>query len=156
MLGVLVAVSAFGLFQANKAARAGVAGKGALLRAEQAFQQGRLDLARDHLAAAGDDFRRMEDEFSRLGPLLWVARVTPLVRIQVRGVENLANAGLAVAEAGTGLADAAEGVLEPGDDTLPVSGAIDALRDIHLALGPAVDQLDAAVDQVAALDGYRL
>ena len=133
-----------------------MAGKGALLRAEQAFQQGRLDLARDHLAAAGGDFRQMDEEFQRLGPLLWVGRVTPLVRIQVRGVENLADAGQAVAVAGTSLADAVEGVLEPRDDTLPVSGAIDALRDIHLALGPAVDQLDTAVDKVAALDGYRL
>ena len=103
-----------------------MAGKGALLRAEQAFQQGRLDLVRDHLAAAGDDFRRMDQEFSRLGPLLWVGRVTPVVRIQVRGVENLADAGQAVAEAGTSLTDAAAVVFQPRDDTLPVSGAIDA------------------------------
>jgi hypothetical protein len=55
----------------------------------------------------------MDDEFQSLGPLLSVARVTPFVRIQVRGVENLAAAGLAVADAGTSLADAAQGVLEP-------------------------------------------
>ena len=156
MLVALAAVFAFALFQVHRAARAGVAGKGALLRAEQAFEQGRLDLARNSLAAARSDFGRMDEEFQRLGPLLWVARVTPFVRIQVRGVENLAEAGQAVAEAGTELADAAGGVLEPGDEALPLGSALEALRDIHVVLGPAVDDLEAAVDQVAALDGYRL
>ncbi len=61
-----------------------------------------------------------------------------------------------MAESGTDLADAAQGVLEPGDETVPVSGALEVLRQVHLALGPAVVELESAVDQVAALDGYRL
>ncbi len=153
---VVVAVVGFGLFRAQRAARAGTEGKTALLRAEENIGDRQLDAARRDLQRARSAFIRMRGEIEALGPLRPLAGITPFVRVQLRGVEAFSDAGLLLADAGLALTDTAGELLEPADPDLPISAAIDALRSLELSMSEGVAALDAATERVASLDGFRL
>src|SRR5205807_1180886 len=124
LLVVLVGLALFTGVRTAQAARAGVQGKRMLLAAEQDINDQKLEPARQHLAQAKASFDEMQAKMRGLGPLLSVARLTPLVRVQVRGVEAFGDAGTLVSQAGLRLVDAASGLIEPGDAHVPVSAAL--------------------------------
>jgi hypothetical protein len=159
LLGVAVLLAlllANGAYQAARAVRAGTTGKAALLRAEGELNSRRPKEARQELAQARTAFHQVRNRLDAMGPLLPLARITPFVRIQTRGVEAFADAGAALSDAGIGLTDSAGALLEPADEHVPVSGAVDALRGIHTSLAGAVKALHVATSRVASLNGYRL
>lgn len=153
---VVAAVLAIGLYRAERTARAGIEGKAALLRAESNLGARRLDIAREDLQRARSAFVRMRAEIEALGPFGSLARITPFVRVQLRGAEAFSDAGVLLADAGLDLSDTASQLLHPVDPDLPVSAAYDALRSLHGSMGDGVAALDAAIERVASLDGLHL
>ncbi|MDP9334606.1 MAG: DUF4012 domain-containing protein, partial [Actinomycetota bacterium] len=144
------------LVQTARADRIGVRGKAALLRAEQHIDAHNVKAARQDLLEARVDFRHMQHDLANMGPLAPLARVTPFVRIQVRGAKAFAGAGELLSDAGLNLVDAAERVLDPKDSNLRIADALGELRNIRVALKDGIGALDRAADKVRALDGYRL
>src|SRR5205814_10091638 len=112
---------ALALVQTARADRIGVRGKAALLRAEQHIDAHNVKAARQDLLEARTDFRQMQRDLGRMGPLAPLARVTPFVRIQVRGATAFAGAGELLSDAGLHLVDAAARVLEPKDTHLRIA-----------------------------------
>ena len=145
-----------GAVQTARAVRSGTRGKAALVRAEDELNARRPNQAHDQLVAARSAFKQVRRDLLAMGPVLPIARVTPFVRIQTRGVEAFASAGEALANAGLGLTDSASAVLDPPDGHVPVSAAVDSLRGVHSSLLAAVVALDAASAKVDSLRGYRL
>ncbi len=147
---------AFALVQTARADRIGVRGKAALLRAEQHIDAHNVGAARQDLLEARANFRQMQHDLANMGPLGPLARVTPFVRIQVRGAKAFAGAGELLSDAGLNLVDAAEQVLDPKDTHLRIADALGELRNIRAALKDGIGALDRAAAKVHALDGYRL
>ena len=147
---------AFALTQTARADRIGVHGKAALLRAEQHIRAHNVKAARQDLLEARADFRQMQHDLNGMGPLAPLARVTPFVRIQVRGAKAFADAGELMSDAGLNLVAAADRVLDPKDTHLRIADAVGELRNIQAALNQGIGALNRAADKVRALDGYRL
>lgn len=139
-----------------QAATAGLAGKRSLLAAEREMNPQRLDSARAHLREAEASFTRMRRHIRGLGPLHPVARITPLVRVQLRGVEAFGDAGILVSRAGRQLADVTSELVSPTEGQLPISRALNQLEQVRESLGAGVTALEIAIRRVEALDGYRL
>lgn len=150
VLGLVAAVHGL------RAVRAGSAGRAAIVKAEADLRSRSLAPAREALVAAEAAFARMGAELDALGPLGAVARVTPFLRVQVRGADALADAGVEVARAGLRLTDAAQAILEPPEAEQPLSNAIRQLRVAQSALAAGGEALDSATARVVALDGSRL
>jgi hypothetical protein len=144
------------LIQTARADRSGLRGKAALARAEAHLNVRDVRAARDDLLEARNHFRQMQNDLARMGPLGPLARVTPLVRVQIRGANAFAQAGELLSNAGLGLVDAAAQVIEPKQTHLRLADALDALRDVRAALNKGIAALDGAADKIHALDGYRL
>lgn len=144
------------LIQTARADRSGLRGKAALARAEAHLNARDVRAARDDLLEARNHFRQMHNDLARMGPLGPLARVTPLVRVQIRGANAFAQAGELLSDAGLGLVDAAAQVIEPKQTHLRLADALDALRDVRAALNEGIAALDGAADKIRALDGYRL
>lgn len=155
-LGLLVVLGLNGGYQASRAVHEGTRGKAALLRAEGELNERQVGPARQHLVAAQHAFRQVRSSLAAMGPLLPLARITPFVRIQARGVQAFADAGVALSDAGIGLTDSASALVQPTDAQVPVSGAVESLRKISASLDAAVKALNLATTRVASLDGYRL
>jgi hypothetical protein len=154
--GVLLALAAgWAILHAYRATAAGLAGRSALIRAENAIGARRLADADTALAQAEASFSRMRREIDRGGPLLPVARLTPFLRAQVKGAEAFADAGRLIADAGQELVVGARAVLEPAGD-VAVSDAVEILRSVHTSVRAGRASLDRATASVATLDGYRL
>ena len=64
--------------------------------------------ARADLLEARLDFEQMRNHLSSMGPLAPLARVTPFVRVQIRGANDFAQAGELLSDAGLRLVDAAD------------------------------------------------
>ena len=152
-VGVL---AAFSLSRANQAARLGLQGKQALLRAESHLGARRFAEAMQDLTRAQDAFVAMRAEVRSLGPLRFVARAIPLVRVQLRAVEAYADAGELLARGGQSATEAAAAVLQSDRPQRPVSEALDTLRQAHGAVDEGADAMEEATDKVASVDGYRL
>lgn len=153
---VLALVVAYAGARTAQAARAGIAGKQALLAAERAVDQQRVDEARRRLVGAKASFEEVDRNLRGLGPLLPVARVVPLVRVQVRGAEAFAGAGALVADAGLDLVGAVSGIVEPADVPIPAAGALGRLQGVRASLARGATALERATGKVHDLDGYRL
>jgi hypothetical protein len=159
VLAALAAVGAatlFGLVRTARAVQAGREGRAALVRAESELRRRAVDPARRHLERAERSFARMERELDGLGPLGLVGRITPFVRVQLRGAEVLAGVGVDLSRAGLVLTDAATDILDSGEDEKPLSSALDALQRAHEAVRVGAGQVDTVVQRVGGLDGYRL
>jgi hypothetical protein len=155
-LSVLVLLALNAAYQVSRSIRAGTRGKTALLRAEEELSARHPDVARQQLMEARAAFQEGRSGIAAIGPLLPLARIIPFLRIQVRGAEAFADAGVALSEAGIGLSNSASAVLNPPDGHLPVAQAVDALRGVHASLERGVKVLNGAIDQLATLNGYRL
>ena len=101
-------------------------------------------------------FGEAQHDVAALGPLAGIARRTPLIGRQVRAVDAFADAGLALSGAGLKLVDAAGALVNPSDQGLPVSEALDALRTTHASLAPAVGAIEQAASRVAEVEGSWL
>ncbi|MFN8035798.1 MAG: DUF4012 domain-containing protein [Acidimicrobiia bacterium] len=153
---VVVGFVALALFRTARAARLGVRGKSALLRAEHDLGARRVGAARQDLLEARGDFAKMRRELDGLGPLAPVARVTPFLRVQMRGAEAFTEAGKLLSDAGLRLADASALVIQPKNEHQRLADALADLRTIRAALTSGIAALDVAAGKVGALDGYRL
>lgn len=160
MLGTvagLVALTALlGCYRGVRAAHAATAAKASLLRAETDLGASRLKETRADLGRAKAQFLRTRQEIRGLGPVLPVARTIPFVRIQVRGAERFADAGLLLSDAGLRLTDTAESIVAPADRDVQVADALEPLRRLQGSLDAGTRLLAAAADKVASLNGYRL
>ena len=152
----VVGFLAFAMAQTVRADHSAVQGRAALARAETDIDARNVQAARTDLLAARADFGRMHHDLSQLGPLAPVARITPFVRVQVRGATHFADAGQLLSNAGLQLVQAASGVLTPTDTHLRLGAALGQLREIRTALDNGIGALDAAAGKIRALDGYRL
>ena len=156
LVAVFVALFALALVQTVRADRVGARGKAALARAETDIDARNVHAARADLTEALGDFREMRHHLDRMGPLAPVARVTPFVRIQVRGANDFAQAGELLSTAGLKLVDAAGQVIDPTDTHLKLADALGKLKEINAALNGGIQALDAAAAKIRPLDGYRL
>ncbi|MDP9075265.1 MAG: DUF4012 domain-containing protein, partial [Actinomycetota bacterium] len=152
---LLLGLLAFGAFATARVARPGVAGKQALLRAEVDAKGQQADPARRDLAEAAQDFKKMQAELHSFGPLLSVARVIPVVRVQVRAVEVFARAGANLSQAGLQMVNAADTLTHPTAASTTTS-PIDRLRTLQVSVHAGVQAIDTASAQLDALGGYRL
>jgi len=156
LLALGLALFALALLQTIRADRNGVRGRAALARAEQDINAHNVRAARADLLEARAYFRKMRDHLSSMGPLAPIARLTPFVRVQIRGANDFAQSGELLSDAGLHLVDAASGILEPRDTHLRLSDALGELRKVRSALIGGIAALDAADEKVGALNGYRL
>ena len=156
LVALVVVVAGFGLFRSARAGRAALDGKAALLRAEKLLGARQLEPARAELLRAGADFDRARQEMKGLVRFLPFARAIPLVGSQIRGVEDLSEAGVLLSGAGVRLADAATAVIDPVDENQKLSDALDRLRGIQDLLREGVTNIDEALAMVDGLDGERL
>ncbi|MEA2932684.1 MAG: hypothetical protein QOI56_1469, partial [Actinomycetota bacterium] len=155
-VAVVVLAGAFGLYHSIRASRAALDGKAALLRAEALLGNRRLEPAKVELLRAGADFDRSHQEIRTIVRYLPFARAIPLVGSQVRGVDELSQAGVLLSTAGVRLADAATGIIHPADGEQRLSDAIDRLRGVQDLLRQGVASIDAAKAKVDHLDRERL
>lgn len=152
VVGLVVVAGAQGAAAARHATRA----KAALLAAERLVEAGEVEAATGELEGALGGFRSAEASIERLGPLLTVARAVPFVRVQVRGTEAFADAGILLSEAALQLTAAATTVIDPPLPDVPVAASLASLRDVDAAMVEGLAALDAAMKEIAALNGYRL
>ena len=153
---LLMGTGALSVYRSFRAADTGTQAKAALLKGEAHLAEGKLADAAKDLASARDGFIRMQKEIHGVGPLLYVARVTPFVRMQVRGAEAFAGAGRLLADAGLEIADTAGPILAPADPNAPSPNDLATLRRLQASVRSGVRALDTAVDRIAALNGKRL
>ncbi len=156
LLAAVVGLFTLAVVETVRADQAGVRGKAALLRAELHIRARKVGPARRDLVEARADFRQMQHDLANMGPFAPVARVTPFLRIQVRGAKAVADTGELLTGAGLHLVDAAKRVLEPRDTHLRVSEALGEFRNIRTALNNGISALDHAAEKMRTLDGYRL
>ncbi len=149
-------VAGFTLFHVVRAASAGSRGRSALTRAEASLSARELSAARQDLASARDAFTETRAEIDALGPVASVARRVPVLGNQLKAVDTFANVGLSLSLAAQDLVDAADTVINPPDERLPVSAAMDALRDTQKSLRPAADAISQASSDVARLKNWFL
>jgi hypothetical protein len=147
---------AFAMAQTIRAERNGASGRAALARAEQHINERNVGAAHADLVQALADFQEMHKHLGAMGPLAPVARVTPFVRIQIRGATDFAQAGELLSQAGLHLVDAAGQVIDPKDPHLKLSDALAKLVTVRSALNGGIAALDNAADKIRPLDGYRL
>lgn len=149
-------IAGFVLFHVVAAAAAGERGRTALTRAEASLSERHLDDARQYLVDAQGAFGDTRSEIGALGPVAKVARRLPVLGHQVKAVDTFASVGLSLSSAAQGLVDAADTIIHPPDDRLPVSAAMDSLRDTQRSLGPATAAISQASDQIARLKHWFL
>ena len=153
---VLAAVAAFTLVMAVRAGREAVHAKNGLLQAEQHLRDRNLDEARVSLTAARQSLQDMKGHLNRLGPILPLSKLIPVVRSQVIAVETYQSAGTRLADAGIQLADAAQQATASSQEGTPVSKMVGSLRTINGSLAAGAKSVQEATDDVEGLRGRWL
>ena len=153
---LLAAATAFGLLYGARSADAALEGKASLLRAESLLRQRKVSDARVELVRAQQSFTRSSKHAHTLTRYLPGIKAVPLVGSQVKGVEVFADAGVQLSDAGVRLADAAGAIVEPQNQDLELSDALEQLRGVQELLRSGISSLDAAVANVESLDGDHL
>jgi Protein of unknown function (DUF4012) len=153
LFAAIVLWSGWCLWQAE---RAGNRVHDALTATEASLQAHDVPGARHHLAEANAALDAMDHDVGRLGPIGTVARFTPIVRVQLRGIEAYVDAGRELTGAATHLTDALDGLLNPSDPNASLETTLDPLRNLDATLQQGVDALDRASERVNSLNGYRL
>ena len=145
---IVAGLFALALLQTARADQNGVHGKAALARAETDINAHNVRAARADLLEARADFQQMHHHLASMGPLAPIARITPFVRIQIRGATDFSEAGELLSNAGLHLVDAASQVLDPKDSHLHLSDALDQLRNVRAALNSGIGALDGAASKI--------
>jgi hypothetical protein len=152
----LAALGGFVVTQVLAAAAAGQRGRAALTRAEASLSARNLSEARQDLLTAQQSFTETRSEIDGLGIIASVARRIPVIGNQVKAADTFASAGLELSQAAQRLVDAADVIINPKDERLPISDALDALRETQQSLGPAAAAIAHASDEVGRLRGRFL
>jgi hypothetical protein len=144
------------VFELVSAGRSAQAGRHALDRATAALKARQVDAGQADLEKGAADFAAAHRDLGRLGPVGWLAKVTPLVRVQLRATQTLVDSGQQVARAGLQVTPLARAVLAPrtGGRSLPVLTA--EARKLLPDVDRAASEIAEADRRVAALDDYRL
>jgi len=131
-------------------------GRSALIRVQRDLGNGRFEAAQVDLRAARNAFASVGAQLDGLGPVLGLARRTPLVRSQLYAVETFATTGDQLAGAGSQLVDAAVQLRDgrPGESRL--ASPLPVLGDVEKSLDAALGTLAAAQANVASLLDARL
>lgn len=138
------------------ASRSGDRARAALVAAEASLRAHDVDGARQHLAEASSALDAMDRNVDELGPIRTVAGVTPIVRVQLRGIEAYVAAGRDLTNAAAHLTDAVDGLLHPTVPNASLENTVEPMRTLHEALQQGVAAMDQAADRVNSLNGYRL
>ena len=138
------------------AARAATSGRQALEAAAQAGRDRDLATTERELLRAQRDLRSARGHLDGAGPVIWLARRTPLVRIQVRAGEAVLEAGDAAATAGVRALPAVRAGMPGGVSEADVPALVAALAEAAPELRVAIEQLVSAQERVAVYDRYRL
>ena len=139
-----------------RAGQDGTRARAELVAAEKSLQARDIPGARAHLARANRALDGVESSLSRLGPIGAVARVTPLVRVQVRGIEAYVDAGRELTSSASRLTDALDGLLHPTVPDASLETTLDPLRQLDATLRDGLASLDRAAERINTLNGYRL
>ena len=153
VVGVLALWSGFCLWQAS---RAGNRVRSALVAAENSLQAHDVAATRKHLADASSALDAMDSNLSRLGPIRTVGKVTPIVRVQLRGVEAFVGAGRELTSSASRLTDALDGLLHPSVPDASLETTLEPMRNLDKTLADGLVSLDKATDKMNTLRGYRL
>lgn len=153
---VVVAILAVAAWRLRQAADAGLAGKAALLGAEHQLQGRHLRAAGADLAASRAAFDRMHQAMAAPDPLLWLARVTPFLRVQVRTVDTIDAVGASVAGTGMRVVGAVSPLVATTNGHTLGATALGDLRRLRAELTPAAAALHQADVRLGALRRYRL
>lgn len=153
---LLVVLATFTLLVAGRAGRDAVRAKNSLLAAEQDISARRLAEARVHLTTSQQALRDMRANLDRLGPLLPLAKLIPVVRSQVIAVETFQSAGSMLAGAGLQLADAAQTSLDSSQQKTPVAKLLGTMRAINESLAVGAQSVATANAKVVKLKGRWL
>jgi hypothetical protein len=153
---VVLACVAYAAYRAAQAALAARSGKADLQRAATELRAQHVGAARLAFAAAGRHFAAARHDLHAMGPLLPVSHVIPLARLQVRGLETMADVGSLLSGAGTHLSVAAGGLLTAQHAGKPLSQSLPQLRAVATAMHGADVALQDAQSRTHTLDGYRL
>lgn len=152
----LALLAGFSLVHLFAAASAGSRGRSALTQAEANLSARQLSVARENLETAHQAFRETQEEIGSLGIVASVARRVPFIGDQIKAVDTFANAGLELSAAARPLVDAADTIVNPAEQSLPISAAMDNLRSTQQSLGPAVAAISEATDDVGRMRGRFL
>jgi hypothetical protein len=139
-----------------RAASAASRAKSALVAAEASLKTRDIPGARRHLAEANAALDGVSDNLGRLGPLRTVMHWTPVVRVQLHGIEAYVGAGRELTHGATVLTDALDDVLNPKVPDASLATTLEPLRSFDVALREGITSLDRAMDKISALDGQRL
>jgi hypothetical protein len=161
---VLVGLAAVRLYQASRAGERGqhaLVDAVALMTPQHGFaslDSTTLDKVHARIAAAQKDFREMKSDLAGAGPAYSFARVVPFIRVQVRGVKALNNAGNELTASALQLVDTARRFVNPSHraTTLSNGDVIGDLRILQSAASQAATSLSKAIDDLSSLNGYRL
>jgi hypothetical protein len=138
------------------AAHSAEQGRADLERATAALRSQDLDTAHEALVSAMQRFESARERLRGFGGIMTVAREVPLVRVQLRGLDGMSEAGVLISRAGLHLTDAAGTVLDDSGGESGLSGSIPKLRLVRQALGEAASTLHTAALKTRSLDRYRL
>jgi hypothetical protein len=153
---VILACIGYAAARSAQAALAARSGKADLQRAAAALKAQHVGQARAAFAAAGRHFAAARHDLHAMGPLLPVSHVIPLARLQVRGLETMADVGSLLSASGMHLADAAGGLLTAQHAGKPLSQSLPQLHAVAIAMHGADAALQDAQSRTHTLDGYRL
>lgn len=155
VLATVVVVALLGLWRAS---RAGQSGKAQLVQAERDLLAARFPQARQDLLTAERYFAAMNADLHNglFGPALGVWRAVPLVRIQVRAVDTIADVGVSLSRAGLTMTDAAATIERPTGQAVALSGSLSKLRTAEASLRDGLTVLDHARAEISGLNQYRL
>ena len=153
VVGLVVLWSGFCLWQAS---RAGNRVRSALVAAESSLQAHDVQATRQHLSDASSALDAMDNNLSRLGPIRTAGKVTPLVRVQLRGIEAFVGAGRELTTSAARLTDALDGLLHPNVPNASLENTVEPMRTLDATLADGVVALDKATDKMNTLRGYRL
>jgi hypothetical protein len=139
-----------------RAATAGNRAKSALVAAEASLQKRDIPATRRHLAEANAALDGVDSYLGRLGPLRTIMQRTPIVRVQLHGVEAYAGAGRDLTRGAGVLTEALDAVLHPKDPNASLETTLEPLRNFDAALQQGISSLDASLAKLQTLDGERL
>jgi len=161
VVGIVIFLAILGAYSGVKlasAARAAVDGKAALVSAREAMEAEPADSARARaeLEKAQAAFKKMGGDVNALGPIHPVLRVVPLVRVQMRAIDEFQDAGELLSKGGIELIDAYDDTIAPDEPGLKASQPLEFLGRIHKAVASGATAAEDAVAGIEALNGKRL
>lgn len=156
VLAVALVIVLWSGFCFLRAASSAQRAKAALVAAETSLKDRDIPAARVHLAEAAAALDGVDDNLGRLGPVRTVMRWTPVVRVQLHGVEAYVGAGRELTTAAERLTDALDGLLNPQDPNASLETTLEPLRNFDAALREGIASLDKAAEKINTLNGYRL